>query len=57
MLKTKKKKSKKEKKTNIHVLSSELYNNFLEIYYDKYNELSDEKRSKIDLNMILKFNS
>ena len=49
VLKTKKKKSKEEKKTtNVHVLSSELYNNFLEIYYDKYNELSDEKRSKID---------
>ena len=32
-------------------IASELYNNFLEfskIYYDEYNELSDDKRNKMD---------
>ena len=45
--KTKKQKTEK-KKTNVYIMSSELYNNFLEIYYDKYNELSDFKRNKMD---------
>ena len=32
----------------MYIISSELYNNFLEIYYDEYNELSDDKRNKMD---------
>ena len=42
-LKTTKQKTEKEK-TNMYIMSSELYNNFQEIYCDKYNELSDAKK-------------
>ena len=47
-IKTQKEKRKKKKKTNVYDTSSELYNDFLEIYYDEYNELSDNKRNKMD---------
>ena len=30
----------------MYIISSELYHNFLEIYYDEYNELSDTKKRK-----------
>ena len=46
-LKTKKQKTEK-KKTNVYIISSEWYNSFLEIYYDKCNELPDNKRNKMD---------
>ena len=36
-----------KKRTNLYIISSELYNNFLEIYYDEYNELSDAKKRKL----------
>ena len=32
------------------IISSKLYNNFLEIYYDQYNELSDAKKRKLGNN-------
>ena len=47
-------KQKAEEKTNVYIISSELYNNFLEIYYDEKNELSDNKATKQILNMMLK---
>ena len=36
-----------KKRTNLYIISSELYNNFLEIYYDEYNELSDAKKRNL----------
>ena len=36
-----------KKRTNLYIISSELYNNFLEIWYDEYNELSDAKKRKL----------
>ena len=41
-----KKESAKKKKRNVFDKASELYNDFLRIYYDKYYELSDDKRKK-----------
>ena len=35
-------------------MASELYNNSLGIYYDEYNELSDNERNKIVLNINLR---
>ena len=32
----------------MYIISSEWYNSFLEIYYDKCNELPDNKRNKMD---------
>ena len=32
----------------MYIISSEIYNNFLEIYYDEYNELADDERNEID---------
>ena len=29
------------------IISSKLYNNFLEIYYDEYNDLSDPKKRNL----------
>ena len=46
-LKTQKEKTKK-KKTNVYGTVSDLYNNFLGIYFDEYNELPDAKRNKIE---------
>ena len=36
----------KDKNINVHDKASELYNNFLGIFYHKYYELSDDKRKK-----------
>ena len=47
----------KRKKTNVHDTTSKLCNNFLEIHYDEYSELSDDKKIKWILNMIIKINS
>ena len=44
----------KRKKTNVHDTTSKLCNNFLEIHYDEYSELSDDKKIKWILNMIIK---
>ena len=32
----------------MYIISSELYNSFLETCNDEYNELSDDKRNKMD---------
>ena len=32
----------------MHIIASELYKTFLEIYYDEYNESSDYKINKMD---------
>ena len=40
--------STKERKTNVDDKTSELYNDFLGIYFHKYFELSDDKRKKIE---------
>ena len=45
--KFKKKKKTEKKKTNVLIISSKLYNNFLEIYYDEYNDLSDPKKRNL----------
>ena len=41
-----KQKTEKKNKTKVYILSSESCKNFLDIYYDKYNELSDAKKRK-----------
>ena len=46
------KKSTKERKINVYDKASELYNDFLRIYYHKYYELSDDKRKKQSPNMM-----
>ena len=35
------------KKTNVHDTASELYNEFLEIYHDKYNKFFDAKKRQL----------
>ena len=40
------KESKAEKKINEYNKASELYNDFLGIYFEEYYELSDDKRKK-----------
>ena len=39
------KKKKMKKKINVYDTVSGLYNNFIEIYYDEYNDLSDAKKN------------
>ena len=43
--KDKMKKKKMKKKINVYDTVSGLYNNFIEIYYDEYNDLSDAKKN------------
>ena len=44
---------KKKKKTNMYDKASNLYNNLLAVYFDKYNELLYAKKTKWDTNMML----
>ena len=46
LARTSKRKHKKTKNKNMYNIASELYNEFLEIYFDEYIDLSDSKKKK-----------